>query len=611
MVTYMHNPQIQLIIYAGAVPTTYTNDAVESITLRRIENGFDTATIMISDTQGKNYNAKILSGDLVIISIKELDDASYTNLFAGIADVIIPIKSEMGETLTIKCNGAGYGLVKTAVGQEYGSQSLNKTVDTASEILTDTNLGIIPKYVNKVMGSATDSGYAYTTTLGTLTGTILYLYFPYKPCNKALDDICDLLTAMNAGSSGPHWIVTTDFDLKMKLINEGVTGWPQYYGGNATAGTLTEGIDFASHNFQKMDVEANYILYYGAFRRPNNGDAWTENNSGLWGHDAHITLADSNSVYQVGAYSLRIESQDGLGGYCYYPPSQNAYWDITKLGNITHIPSLNFYVRRSDTIARAWVGLRTGPTPFTNYFLYNFTDLLSAPNVWFHVSLPIGPYWDAAIPPSETQRWTTGGTSPSWSRIDFVEFYLLADATKYLYVDGLHFGGAPVCRVAYDSTSITNDKLRIKVITDNVGKDDSLKVGDDSGLMAQMAYAELLNGRKTPLIGQVLTPIIKDILPGQWVHIHAKPDSTGAFKVNADFRVTEIIHTMIPKQTDGYKTQLTLTDDLTNSHPRRSFADWNAVIAAQRPNYQDRQAASIKAGDVDVTIQRLEKDYPS
>jgi hypothetical protein len=105
--------------------------------------------------------------------------------------------------------------------------------------------------------------------------------------------------------------------------------------------------------------------------------------------------------------------------------------------------------------------------------------------------------------------------------------------------------------------------------------------------------------------------MIKDILPGQWVHIHAKPDSAGAFKVNADFRVTEIIHTMIPKQTDGYKTQLTLTDDLTNSHPRRSFADWNAVIAAQRPNYQDRQAASIKAGDVDITIQRLEKDYPS
>jgi hypothetical protein len=34
-------------------------------------------------------------------------------------------------------------------------------------------------------------------------------------------------------------------------------------------------------------------------------------------------------------------------------------------------------------------------------------------------------------------------------------------------------------------------------------------------------------------------------------------------------------------------------------------------IAAQRPNYQDRQAASIKAGDIDITVQRLEKDYPS
>ena len=138
----------------------------------------------------------------------------------------------------------------------------------------------------------------------------------------------------------------------------------------------------------------------------------------------------------------------------------------------------------------------------------------------------------------------------------------------------------------------------MKLIVDDVGKDDSLVAADDSGLMAQLAYNELLRLQKTALAGTVdLTSIVPDALPGQLFNVQG-----------TDMRCTQIVHTIAPSP-EGYRTLLTLTDDLINSRARMRYEDTNRVWESIRPEWQDRQASNIKAGTVDWRIQRLIKDY--
>ena len=191
---------------------------------------------------------------------------------------------------------------------------------------------------------------------------------------------------------------------------------------------------------------------------------------------------------------------------------------------------------------------------------------------------------------------------------------LLASAAngETLHIDGMHFGDANVCRVAWNSTSVTNSKLKTKLITDNTGKDDTLLSGvlgtTDTGLMARMAYAELLRCQTTSLVGWVKTFMISDLLPGQIFKIYAKKTSGGTYNINdTEMRVTKLIQ---EGSVVGCISTIYLTDDLSNSHPRTLYEDWNKVVnAAARPEFQDRQASSMKAGQIDIRVPRLVEDY--
>ena len=86
--------------------------------------------------------------------------------------------------------------------------------------------------------------------------------------------------------------------------------------------------------------------------------------------------------------------------------------------------------------------------------------------------------------------------------------------------------------------------------------------------------------------------MIKNILPGQYSYIAE------------DWRITKVTH-LIPE----FKTKLDVTDDLTNTHVRLRYEDQNKLYAAIRPEWQDRQASSLKTGDMDIRILPLEKAY--
>lgn len=596
MVTYMTTPINKLTLGA----TEYTNYLV-SATVTRLENGLDSAVIVLPDTS--IYPTTVTEGTTVLLEVKNTSDGSYTTLFVGTVRFVTADISATN-SLTLHCRSIGFGLQEMLVAAEYGSQSINSSLDTITEIITDATNGIVPNYVQKILGGS-NSNYAFDTTyVETITDSIPYIGFPYKPADKALNDLCDLVTAYKAGTAGPHWIITrsgaTNY-LRVKLVSGTQVGWTKYYGDSQANATLTYGTDYTQINIEKMSSESNYIVYYGAWRRPSNGDYWTESaiSGGLWGNTTG-SLADNTYYKVVGANSVLAYTTANPSGpiQVFYPAAKNAAWNFSGFTDF-NTPNLNFYAYY-DLTTTTTLRVRLY-TDAANYYEVTLTP----PNQkWQHYSIPVGPYYKAqGVNQDDSQIWSDGGTSPDWADINWIEYYV-ADAEKhddvsspirYLFaVDGLHFGDASVCRVAALS-SYVGVITKMRLIVDDIGKDDSLLASDDSGLMAKMAYAELLRQRTNSAVGTVTTPMIKDLLPGQWLYIQS-----------TDYRATKLQHQI---SRDSYLTTIDFTSDVINGRSRPRYEDLNKQFASIRPEWQDRQASNMKAGSVDWRITRLVKTY--
>jgi hypothetical protein len=601
-------PQVKAVVGT----TTYQGNALVGGQIIRVENGFDTATVTFADRKCIN-RATITKGAAISIYFKDYQETAWTTVFTG---VIRFLREETNPTeiLTAKCDGAGYPFLNMLCAREYGSQAQASDVagtlmDSIQEILVDANDGIITKYTEHVLGSTNDSGYTFTATIEPIAGEIKYVYYPYKPCSKAIEDLCDIVTAIKAGGAGPHWIVLPTSEFLLTTVGAhsvivAAAGWPTYYGGTALLSTLIQGIDFVQNSFESLEKDANYVAYYGQWRRPGNGDFWTEENVVLWGHTGGgvLDLLDSHTAI-VGTHSL-VCDLISAGGYFWYPLAQNAAWNFSVFDR-NHIPTLNFYARRSDTLTAVNVTLNEDEA---NYWNYNFISTMTSPNEWYHYSIPFGPFWTVL----EGSYWEKVG-APVWNAIDYVKFGVSYTAGADFFVDGLYFGDVPICRIAREqypgeggTLGQTANPVKMKIIVDDVGKDDSLLATDDSGVMAQIAYAELLKGRTTPMIGTFTTKMLKDALPGELFHIHARPNSLGAFQVHGDFRTTKLTH-IWDKQ--GFWTHYDVTSDVVNHSARSRWTDLNRVLEDARPEFQDRQASNIKAGTVDVSAVTFEHEY--
>lgn len=609
MPTYMKAPIKQVTITHSGTDYTFTDVATVNVTRR--ENAFDIATIRLTDYQGDKYSAKVSGGDAVQIDVKDRSDASWTTVLTGITKVCLPdLPPDM---LTVKCDGAGYGLGMTSCAKDYGTQSENPTLDTLKEIGED----IVDNYVNKILGSATSSGYSYTKEIEDIAGTMRYFYFPYKPCDKGLNDVCDVLQAIKGASAGPHWIVTTASKLIVSTVGSHhaaavSAGWTNYYGGSQLDATLEQGKDFTNFRFQELDEEANYVVYYGTLKKPAT-EIWTENNSSLWGYTAGGSghgIYDDGVYSRVGSYSLKCVTDDSSPSaaiYVYYPSAKNAAWDMEKWGGRYSFPKINFYLRRHADIDNFLLELCNDGT---NYFSYDLGGSLGTALKWYWFSLPIGPYALEHTMGDEVQMLEWG--SGDWSAIDYVQFVFGSSTdNKDAWIDDLFFSGK-VVRVASNSNryppTLATGHVKMKTITDDVGKDDSGKAADDSGTIARLAYVELLRSQTTPIVGTFTIRMLKDLLPGQLLHVHAKKTSSGSFRIDKDMRVTKLIHSISEA---GFYTQVYVTDDVINSHARSPYNELNKLLGDVRPEFQDRQATSIKMRDIDITIPRLEKDYPS
>jgi hypothetical protein len=313
---------------------------------------------------------------------------------------------------------------------------------------------------------------------------------------------------------------------------------------------------------------------------------------------------------KVGNYSIQGTVTSGNVGGIFYPSTHNLDLDTTYIGGKYNVPILTFFIRRDPCVATdhppaVFIEIGKGDPVNNDYYYCDLGSDVAVVNQWNKVSLPIGAYANNAAEGNIT--WHTDG-SPDWTQVDYIQFYLRQTGahSAHLYVDDLQINGF-VLRAATNTTNIDATYPRMVFVNDMNAKDDSCSPSDDSGLIAQCAYAELLKRQTSPVLGTLTTLMIKGAMPGQKVHVHAKKTSAGSFRIDKNFRITKVTFV----KSGSYQTIFNVTDDLVNSHARMRSEDIRQIMAQARPNFQDRQASSLKTMDVDITQAVLSQDYPS
>lgn len=607
---------------------TVTHSAVDyEFTLKTLvsdvfltENAVSYTRFIADDYQSKSFLAQCDLGDNVKIEHKYQDQtgSSYTQIFGGWITELQPVLSMRagGELLRVSAIGYGQAIPNMVVRQQYGTQSENSSLNTIKEVLTDATYGIIPKYVNKVMASATDSGYAIDTTkVADLTSDFKYLYFPGKPASKCLQDMTQLIRAANVPNAGAHWIVVpsgTTAYLCLATVgnheNPPVDVWPTWWNTDQAGSTIEVKKYMIISAFKKKRSEANYVLFAGNFRRPANGDIWSNNNSGDWDVENDAIVSDEAAITKIGSHSIRsrLPLQLDSGGI-YYPSSYDLNLDITKIGTKHTIPRVGFYIHRNTNVDLSAdspvLFLGTGDPANNDYFSQDLQNEVLVADQWYHLSFPIGPYY--ASDETTEAEWVTVNNA-DWTDIDYVEFWTIADgANAYLYVDGLYFQGI-VTRAAYDTTKIGSQKCKMMLYRDDVPKDDSLIATDDSGQVAQFCKAELYRAITEPITGEIVIPMKETIKAGQLGHIHFAKKSDGTFRIDKDMRILQVRHHF---SVNGALSYLTLTDDVKSSYPLQPTDAYNLMMKATAPGFQDRVRGSLISKELDIDQTILEKSY--
>jgi len=601
MVAYLPDPTYKL-----EVDSTVLSHDTFNVEVVLIENAVSLAKVIFNDYQRKHYIANIdLFADLKV-SLR-YGSGAWTEKFCGIVEDVAPILDNKGQLVVATAYGQGRALRNTHCNTSYGTESVNPTIDTPTEIWTD----IVDNYVEKSFGGAATG---YTLDLASSDGgspTIRHLHNPYITNLSILNQTLLFIQAFRAGSSGHHWMVGTDGQLRVKRINTDIAGWTKWWRKNVAGeveseadSTLIEGVDFLSYGFSKRARSkdfANKIILSTDLRKPGY-DYWTEGQAALWGHTAvQIEVVDDNATFLVGAESIAANCPPGGGGagFFWFPAAKDAAWDFTKIGSEKTIPTINFYARRNDTLQAFSLILRTDAVDGFS-LTRNINNDMASVDEWYHFSFPVGPYYDRKEDLTD-RKWTGSG---DWANINYMEFALQTAAdNRFVYLDDLHFTGK-IIREAYNSTSIVANAEHQKIIRMNSAVDDSMKQADITGTAARLAYAELLTAQKTPIIATLETPGIVDLLPGQYMHIHAAKRNSGAFRIDTNFRAKQINWAF---KENGFRTVTQITDDLESTF---SKGQAELMSAYYKVVFTDPEAQSLRATGIDVLVPRLSVDYP-
>lgn len=620
MVSWHEAPRFKAVVTHAAVD--YTFDAhFKNILVTRRENGFDLGTVVLEDSKAHNYNSRVDADDTVKIYEQNKGDAAWTTLLSGIIRRAEPMFNVQGNLLKVECDGAGWGLGAMLCADEYGTESSNNGLHTIRNIIANNVNGIIDAWTNEIFNTGTGSGHNYTTAIEAIAGSIYYVYFPYKPAYKAINDVCDIIQAIKGTNAGPHWIVdTSDRFLLTTIGAHSAAGdnpaqyWSTWWRTDQAGSTLVEGVDFSDFKFQKLAKAANYVLYHGKFQRPTDGDQWTEGNHAEWGAAGGSAVVTSNVAHTVGNFSIDCTNlTGGTTGTFYYPGAQDWAFDLTKFGGDYNPAEINFYALLGYIAAQPTMLEIRFWTSAGNYFYWSLLAKL-LPGGWQHYILPVGTALFRNERYGNFTGWAKSAAPASWSNINAIEFAFTVGGaginSTTLLVDGLYFTGSVLRGARQAGAFGAADKMKTALITDEVAKDDTGKSGTpgttDVGLMGRLCKAEYLRQSTTPTTATFTTPIAADLLPGQLIRCRAKKTASGSFNIDSNFRVLYFTHNISDV---GAVTQWAVTSDVKNANPRPLPTQLNVLLGAIRPEFQDRQASSLKTRDIDITQSILEESY--
>lgn len=584
-------PKQQIIVTHDGATVYLEDDTITSDVWLR-ENKGSNANLTVNNPSNETYLNKIEQDDVIQIKYKtDADIAAYTQVFGGYAVDLTPEGSIEGLKLPVKAYGYDIAFDRMRAAVDYGEESVNPTLDTLLEIVANTSKGLIPAYTQKVLNKNIYSGYTFDTSnvLDEATSH-KYIPLPYSPINDALKITLDLISAAQHPSAGLHWTVIPDGATAYLCIDQignhttAATIWPT----NCPI-TISTGSTVKSSSYGKQQRDANYIVYFGKYEYPT-GEIITENAAANWTNvlNPAVSVTDDTSDYKIGENCVYWDlGAAGAATTMYYFPL--ASLDISKIGSKRIVPTLSFYMKQTSL---QWFKLIVGTgTPMTNY--YTRTITMPSSGKWGAVEVSLGQY----IKVGDEDSWTVGAGSPNWNDLDYIAFEALRPGlgASDIRLDGITFNGI-VTRGAFHSLS---GKYKIKLITDSLAKTTNLVASDDTGTVAQLAKAELLRAKTTPIFGIIiLDALYPNILPGQIIQ-------------SLSFRITEVHHHYSGETS---YTELAITDDVLNSYPQENSSfgptqQYNAIMKAVNPDFQDRDRASLKAREIEIEQSILSKDY--
>jgi hypothetical protein len=610
------------ILVDGA--TTITDDFGLVIENRRPESNVSSLLIQVPDYRSSSYSDVFDVHTQIDLQIKHAT-AGYVTTFSGIAHKPKPIINPQtgGEVLEVQAWGWGIAFDKTTCDTSYGSESANPTKTTAKDILQH----LIPNYVEKRWGGDATNWSIDVTDVEDVHNDfdVVNLTGTYTDNFTMINRLCDLINAHAISDSdiSVHWYVDTDGHFRIKEIDQDSAdaSWKHYYGGSSANATFKEGVnDVLARNFQKqIDDYYNSIVLASAFRKPAY-DIWCGNGAPAWGNFQSVEL-HSASQHIVGDYSLEVTpTVNNDPAVIFYPSTHDAGWDFTKCGSSNTIPKVSFYIFATDSTAlttgtglvlgKYWDGVVDASGDDVKYYM-DFSKLIANPqdNKWFHVDVPIGPYWALAPELANTDaEWIkTDGADEDWADIDFVAIgFAGVLTTKKVYIDDLHFSGK-VVRHCYDASAITaTTKERQLLVRLDSALDDTLSVTNNNGTAALLAQALLYQRSTIPVVGTMSFPLIEDMLPGQTLQVYAGLESDGSTYrwSNLPMRNYELIHRIDSK---GLTTTVELTSDVSNSNVMGAQDAWG-IMADQMAALSGGQAKDLKASGIDPLIPRLSWD---
>jgi len=521
--------------------------------------------------------------------------------------------------LEVQAWGWGIALSKTTCNTSYGYESANYGTTTPEQILDD----IIANHIKKRWGGANTNWDIDGTDIDAPHAdlSITNITSNYLDNFTLISRLCDLINAHAVIDSdiSVHWYVDTDGHFRMKEIDADSADatWKRYYGGNAGAATFKEGVnDVLARGFHKqIDDYANHVIVAAGFRKPP-WDIWCNDGGPSWGN-YQSTESYSIAQYIVGGSSLKIvPTIDNDPAVVFRVPTHDAGWNFTKCGSPKTIPHVNFYIFATDVdalttgtglvLGKDWTGVVDASGNDIKYAM-DFSTLIANPqaNKWFHVSVPMGPYWamapELANCDAEWIETAVGGT-PSWSNIDFVAIgFAGIPTTEAVYIDDFHFSGA-IVRSCYDTSEITatNRERQIFLRMDSAVDDTLIADDDDAGAAAMVAISELFRRKATPITGYLSFPCIEDMLPGQTLQVYAglKSDLATYRWSNLPMRVKELVHRI---DANGYKTTVEVTSDVTNTFTTGVPSMWDLLMDSTGA-LGHGQAKDLKNSGVDNLI---------